>query len=122
MAGGAFAQEQAPGQGQFFPPPVRIPAVPLVPVPKPLRNPPPQSNFVIRDVPRLNPAAAGGRCAVPAMADPIGVRPPVPACNADAPKAPTNLEERLKQLKEAQQIELERIKQLRDIRQAEPAK
>jgi hypothetical protein len=148
IAGGVCAQDQPPSRGQFFPPTPQFPRpAPFVFVPPTLKAPLPLP-LTIRDLPAPNPyvAVPPSRCAVPliemkipaaadsiartpspqAMADPIAVPPPVPACNADAPTAgspyATNRAERLKQLKELQQVELERIKQLRENQQAEPAK
>jgi hypothetical protein len=114
MAGGAFAQDQAPSQGQFFPPKIPPPLPKLFPLPvppKPLATPG-VPNFTIRDLPLLGlgaTAAVPARCAVPliemktsptndaiartvppdAMADKMAVAPPVPSC-ADivATKAP----------------------------------
>jgi hypothetical protein len=78
IAGGLFAQDQPPSQGQFFPPPeqkspppkpfVFLHPLKLAPTPpKPLSAPYP-TNFTIQSIPPLNPApAVASRCAVPLL-------------------------------------------------------
>jgi hypothetical protein len=105
IAGGAFAQDQPPAQGQFFPPPKISPLPKFFPLPvppKPLATPG-VPNFTIRNLPLQllgATAAVPSRCAVPliemktpptndaiarvvppkAVTDSIAVAPPVPSC------------------------------------------